>query len=241
MRTRYFNICGHEIPLPKNKHQYCADEVCNILVDVQSIIDSMEIRTKKDISVNKAIDAMINYKSYPTQEMTSLIPATRSVMYRVFNRFKDTGEASWPIRGRRPILNNNSFLSSIKGFEKDKGRAISKKDMSKILKVAKEEVAKEKGNSTTMVVTPTKRSLNNYIALLPQLDPSRSKTDKVQQKSEARYIAEHSVRNAISHIMTVALSHYQIGKQDKRLKKIESATEGAKLLYDLVKKENEGL
>ena len=106
--------------------------------------------------------------------------------------------------------------------------------MSKILKVAKEEVAKEKGNSTTMRVTPTKRSLNNYIALLPQLDPSRSKTDKVQQKSEAGYIAERSVRNAISHIMTVALSHYQIGKQDKRLKKIESATEGAKLLYDLV-------
>ena len=241
MRTRYYNICGHEIPLPKNKHQYCADEVCNILVDVQSIIDSMEIRTKKDISVNKAIDAMINYKSSPTQEMTSLIPATRSVMYRVFNRFKDTGEASWPIRGRRPILNNNSFLSSVKGFEKDKGRAISKKDMSKILKVAKEEVAKEKGNSTTMVVTPTKRSLNSYIALLPQLDPSRSKTDKVQQKREARYIVERSVCNAISHITTVALLHYQIGKQDKRLKKIESATEGAKLLYDLVKKENEGL
>ena len=41
--------------------------------------------------------------------------------------------------------------------------------------------------------------------------------------------------------MAVAVSHYQIGKQDKRMKKIENATAGAKLLYELVKKENKGL
>ena len=115
------------------------------------------------------------------------------------------------------------YLPSI-CFEKDKNRAISKKDMANILKKAKSEVAKEKGNSTTMVVTTTKRSLINYVSLLPHLDPSQSKTDKVQQKSEARYIAERSVRNAISHIMAVDLSHYQIGKQDKRMKNIENAT-----------------
>ena len=37
------------------------------------------------------------------------------------------------------------------------------------------------------------------------------------------------------------MSHYQIGKQDKRMKKIENATTGAKVLYELVKLENEGL
>ena len=52
-------------------------------------------------------------------------------------------------------------------FEKDKNRAISKKDMANILKKAKSEVVKEKRKSTTMVVTPTKRSLNNYVSLLP--------------------------------------------------------------------------
>ena len=41
--------------------------------------------------------------------------------------------------------------------------------------------------------------------------------------------------------MAVAVSHYQIGKQDKRMKKIENATTGAKVLYKLVKLENEGL
>ena len=111
---------------------------------------------------------------------TSLIPATRSVMYRVYNNFKDSGEASWPSMGRIPIFDNNSFLSLVNSFEKDKGRAISKKDLTKLLKKSKSEVAVEKGNSTTMVVTPTKRSCNNYFTLLPQLDPARSITDKVQ-------------------------------------------------------------
>ena len=35
------------------------------------------------------------------------------------------------------------------------------------------------------------------------------------------------------------MSHYQIGKQDKRMEKIENATIEAKVLYELVKLENE--
>ena len=93
--------------------------------------------------------------------------------------------------------------------------------MANILKEEESEVAKEKGDSATMVVTPNKRSLNNCVSLLPQLNTSRSKTDKVQQNSEARYIVERSVCNAISHIMAVAVSHYQIGKQYKRMKKLK--------------------
>ena len=129
-------------------------------------------------------------------------------MYRVYNKYKGSGKACWPTMGRPPILANDCFIYSIKKIEKDKNRAISKKDMANILKKAKSEVAKEKGNSTTMVVTPTKSSLNNYVSLIPQINPSRSKIDMVQQKSEARYIADRSVHNAISHIMSVAVSHF---------------------------------
>lgn len=63
----------------------------------------------------------------------------------------------------------------------------------------------------------------------------------MQQKSEVRYITKRSLRNGISHTMAVAVSHYQIGKKDKRMKKIEHTTAGAQLLYKLVKKENKGL
>ena len=67
-------------------------------------------------------------------------------MYRVYNKYKGNGKAFWPTMGRPPILANNYFISSIKFFEKDKNRDISKKDMANILKKAKSEVAKEKGN-----------------------------------------------------------------------------------------------
>ena len=63
----------------------------------------------------------------------------------------------------------------------------------------------------------------------------------MQQKSETCYIAERSVRNSISHIIAVAVSHYKIGKKDKHMKDIENTTAGAKLLYELAIKENKGL
>ena len=162
LRARFFYLCDNAIPLPENRSQYTAMEACAILHEVQNW---------KSISINKVIDFMINYKVTSSHNVTSLIPVTRSVMYRVYNKYKGNGEACWPTMGRPPILKNDSFMSSIKKFEKDENRAISKKDMCNILKEAKSEVAKEKGNSTTMVATPTKRSLNNHISLLPQLDP----------------------------------------------------------------------
>ena len=63
-------------------------------------------RTRNDISINKVIGAMINYK------ITSLIPATHSVMYRVYKKFRDNLglEPYWPVTGRPPILDDNSFF-----------------------------------------------------------------------------------------------------------------------------------
>ena len=143
--------------------------------------------------------------------------------------------------GRPPFLDNASFLDKIHEFEEDEGRAVSNSDVERILKHAKVEIAVAKGNSTITIVTPTKRSSNNYSKLLPQLEPERTITTKVQQKSEARYIAERSLRNAISHIFAVAVSHYQLGTPDPRFKSIAKATVGAIKLYDLIKMANEGL
>ena len=78
------------------------------------------------------------------------------------------------------------------------------------------------------------------MALLPQLDAGRSKTCTVQTKSDARFIAERSYRNAISYMMAVAVAHYQVGAPDPRFKSIDKASEGAQLLYKLLKKENDG-
>ena len=161
-------------------------------------------------------------------------------MLALYKKYKTNADVQWAKMGRPPILDNSMFVNKVDQFEMDEGRAIGKEDLKNILKTELEEKAKEKGNSTLIVVTPSKRSQYNYIGLIPQLDPARTITEKVQEKSEARYIAERSFRNAVSHLISIAIAHYRVGAPDSRLKKIDKASEGAKQLYKLIQKENNG-
>ena len=136
---------------------------------------------------------MRTYKSPASEDVEPLIPISRTQMFSILTLYKTNKNIQWPIKGRRPVLNNSAFLSSISEFERDEGRAIAQKDLKQILKSAKEDDATKKGNSTLTVVTPTKRSIKNYENLLLQLDPARGKSKKVVEKSDARYIAERSV------------------------------------------------
>ena len=236
LRTRTIVVSGASIDLPQNRNQYTASEACAILSEVE-----MEKENFKGLSIRKVVDAMIQYRPNKSDDPKPLIPCKRSQMFSILKKYREDPDVVWPRMGRQPILDNASFMARVYKFEADENRAVSKTDMNKILKDAKEEVARNKGNSSIMVTSPTKRSRNNYMGLLPQLDPSRSLVKKVQQKSEARYIAERSIRNAVSHIMGVAVAHYQIGTPDPRLPKIEKASEGAQLLYKLVTKEFNGM
>ena len=236
LKKRTFEVEGASIPLPDNRKQYTAVEACNILTNISEIKSNF-----KRLSLNKVVNSMIKYRAAGCEDITPLIPVGRSAMFRVLEKFKIDPVVSWALKGKPPILQNSSFCSTIHDFEKDEGRAIAKPDMKMLLKTAKQKVARNKGNSTLIVASPTQRTVNNYLALLPQLEPNRSKTTSVQQKSEARYIAERSVRNAVSHVMTVSVSHYQIGKPDTRLKGIDKATPGAIKLYNMIKAENNGL
>ena len=236
LRQRTFDVHGAPIPLPKNRKQYTALEVCAILLSFKKVKNEYN-----KLSLNKIVDAMISFKLPSSEIITPLIPCGRSAMFRHLDRYQKGKDVMWSLRGKRPILPNATLLNTINIFEKDEGRAVGKDDLRKILKNAKQEVARNKGNSTVLIKSPTQRTINNYMGLIPQLDECRSKSIKVQRKSEARYIAERSLRNAVSHLMAVAVAHYIIGKPDKRLKSIEHATEGAKKLYDLISKENDGL
>ena len=236
LRKRTIEVNGVTIPLPDDRRQYTAVEACNILINITKIKSNY-----KRLSLNRVVDAMLTYRVAATEDITPLIPVGRSAMFRVLEKIKVDPNVNWAVKGKPPILQNSSFSSSVHVFEKDIGRSIAKPDMKALLKSEKQRVARNKGNSTLIVASPTQRTINNYLALLPQLEPNRSKTTSVQQKSEARYIAERSIRNAVSHVMAVAVSHCQIGKPDTRIKSIQKATPGAIKLHDLIKAENKGL
>ena len=148
-------------------------------------------------------------------------------MFRIFPQHKIDSNISWPTKGRPPILSTDALMNAVHIFEEDIGRAVGNKDMLKILKTAKLEDAKLKGISALSILSPTKISEDNYLSLLPQLEEERSRTDNVQRKSEVRFIAEHSFRNAVSYILTVVVTHYNIGTPDLRLKSMDKATNGA--------------
>ena len=147
----------------------------------------------------------------------------------------------WKKRGRKPILSCDMLLIKKKIHERDEGRAVALADVTDILIQTKTDIAKEKGLSELMVSTPAKRTSRNYLLLLHQLDPYSGLSNKPQQKSERRYTAERSVRNMTAYLFSVAVSHYQIGKADPRMKPITEATDGAQKLYELVQKVNNGV
>lgn len=232
LRTRTFEVAGATIDLPKNRKQYTAAEACAILSQVE-----FEKENYPGLSISKIVNSMLSFEFNKTEGIVSLIPCKRTQMFDLLKKYRENPDVHWPRRGRPPIMNNTTFKSGVSDFVANVGKAVSRKDMCEILKNSLEEDAKVKGYSTVMVCSPTKRSLNNYMSLLPQLDTSMSRIKKVQQKSEARYIGENSIRNAVSHVIAVACTHYQIGVQDPRLPNVEKATEGAKLLHQLVLKE----
>ena len=238
MRLRTFSCAGILIRLPKNLVQYTTTEVCSILSEYEDLKNTskhLPYSERKWIpSLRKIITDMLCYKE------GSLIPCSLSSMFRIFKKFKKDPSIQWPVIGRPPILTSEGFMSSVRNFEKDEGRAVGKKDMNQILNGAKVDSAKQRGISTLSVVSPTNRTNDNYMAYLLQLDADRAKTFVIQQKSEARFIAERSFRNAVSFIMTVAVTHYLVGTPDPRLKSIDKATDGAKKLYKLIQKENGG-
>ena len=236
LRVRTYDCLGTKIPLPSNTTQYSAEEAFTILSECEA--DRAAAREfppeeRRSVpSLTKVITSMFDYKN------GALIPCSVSSMFRIFNAYKKNPKIEWPVKGRPPILSTSAFISAVDNFELDQNRAVGKADMNLILKNAKVEVARKKCNSTLVVSSPNSRSCRNYMALLPQLDASRGTTLNVQQKSEARYIAERSIRNVISHVMSVAVSHYMLGTQDCRLRTIDTATDGAKRLHELIKKEN---
>ena len=129
-------------------------------------------------------------------------------MFRLLENFKTNPNVDWAVKGAPPILPNIPFTQTISHFEKDEGRSVSNDDMKTLLKSAKQDLAKDQGNSTLIVESPTQRTVNNYLALPPRLELNRTRWKKVQMKSEAQYIAERNLRNAISHVMSVAVAHY---------------------------------
>lgn len=86
-----------------------------------------------------------------------------------------------------------------------------------------------------MIASPSKRTRNNYFEFGKQiLGDNFGVSHKPQRKCERRYIAEQNLQNVASYIAAVTTTHFQKGTPDPRAQKINEATEGAKLFYNII-------
>ena len=100
----------------------------------------------KPPSIHKVIGSMLKYKH------VSLIPCSLPTMCRIFTSSNDNPNVTWHVKGRPPLLSNETLMAAVGEFKRDVGRAVGSDDMKVILKDAKKYVAELKGTSNLLVL-----------------------------------------------------------------------------------------
>jgi hypothetical protein len=210
------------LPQPANGSQYSPAEACNILAAI------------KDSKERPAVARKMHDEG--------LIPCGERAMIHRVNLFIKTGvlPRPWGVTGRRPLVPMNDLeILQKPAFERN-GQSFGKTELEKnIIKYRNEEWEK-RGLST--VGLPDKvhpRTLNNYHDLVVA-DPALAITSSSISKSEARIIAENSIRSTMSYVITGSIALFLFGKAPStwRVPPLKDATEGAQLMNKLVSKAN---
>ena len=218
LRTRLLQYEGTFFPMPSHSI-YTADEACRIIVQM------------KGGKARGLVDRLI---------LEKFIPVKRTRMYELLTCFKNGQHVTWKSCGAVPILTDKDFDRELKKHKGNNGQAVSKNDVKTILKDELITKARARNMSTLTVVSPTWKTVRNYFNYALAKHPGLSDVEKVQQKSEARFTAERSLRGTMTYLCCVASTHYELGTCDPRIADIKEATEGAQLLNKLVREGNGG-
>mmetsp|Transcript_47195 Transcript_47195/g.47632 ORF Transcript_47195/g.47632 Transcript_47195/m.47632 type:complete len:133 (-) Transcript_47195:360-758(-) len=97
-----------------------------------------------------------------------LIPVKVSQMYEIFHaytRADATGKLSmsWKASRHPQILSDTSLESALNVHKRDTGRGISSQDTKDMLKAGLIRCAEQKGLSTLLINSPSKRTVRNYM------------------------------------------------------------------------------
>ena len=176
-----------------------------------------------------------------------MIPVKKTQIYSILDLYRKSTDServciTWSSRGQPKILSDEAFEVKLKKHREDVGRSISEDDIKDILKQGLGEIADKRNESRMSVKSPSRKSVNNYFDYAKNRRPECfNKVEKVQQKSERRFSAERSIRGMLTYLISIACSHFTFRPKDPFIPDIDEATDGAKKLFELVRKQNEGL
>ena len=164
-----------------------------------------------------------------------LVPAKRAQIYSLLQKAKmgDTISGPWKTRGRPRLLGETDL----------NGNTISTEEISKMIKDKTEKKIISDGHvPISQSVEPHRTTLVNYKALLAATE-GISIAKSFTHKSNTRFTAENSLISAMSFLVLVACTHYNISLETSINVKneISEAENGVKMIYDMVSFQNDNL
>lgn len=185
-----------------------------------------------------------------------MIPVQKSKfdeMIQTYKDYKKTNDKSllhklqWPLatHGVTPFFKIRE-LQEIGDKYMSAGNNFNDTGFEKELNNIKKQRAVERGYDAGMIDDVCKRTVKNYKCLLIR-SRKFNYQESARHKPELRFIAENSILNTLTYLMTVATTHFQFSdtekadKFNKNYKSIDSASDGAQLFHELVSLCNEGM
>ena len=142
-------------------------------------------------------------------------------------------------RGRKTFCSTDELLEGCRDIQEAKHRAIALDDVKDVLTAVNRKHKIENGTwAHGDSATPSTRTISRYFAFAAEELNVKLSNGELQAKTNTRYTAENSLMSAMSFLLVQAISGLIVGKPHSKTKPVDTATDGAQVLADLVRNAN---
>jgi hypothetical protein len=168
-----------------------------------------------------------------------LCVSTEQTLYGILRKPRAKLQSWWKHGGRPRFLHLNDLAPDIKEqLQNQCGNSWGLEDIKNVLVERKKALLNEAG-LCALQIDISDETVKNYRAMIAAL-PDISAGESIVAKTNRRYVADHSLRNAVSFLVMVSITHYIVGNICKTEQR-NAMTEGARKLMDMVSVANGNL
>jgi hypothetical protein len=172
------------------------------------------------------------------------IPVQPRRCYNIFKKYKAGESVVWrgaavdgSCRGRPNFCGTSDVLDGCRDIQEAKHQAITLDDVKEVMTAIDRKHLVEHGSwAYGTSATPSRRTIARYLSFAVEEMIVKLSIGEVQAKTNTRYTAENV--SAMGFLLVQAISGFIVGKPHSKMKPLETATEGAQLLANLVSKAN---
>lgn len=171
-------------------------------------------------------------------------PKTTKTLRDLVRIYKEKPESCpewWGQRGRKAYASMSTFNETVmSSLGKSTGEVATVNDVQEILVGEKERQLRAKGIEPVNVKVSVDTAKNYHSGLALHENGVPVGMSSTRPKTNTRWTAERSLISAMSFALVVAATHYRVVDRERKGNFPDQATEGAKLLRDLVEEAHDG-